>query len=116
LAQRGEAPTAATTTYNIENVPIRGQRQDSNEKEDKERWRARVENWEAVILDFDFHTDNFASTATYFDMEEYLQPEVVEMFKKPRTVHIGNEAHGDLAYKPALLREVARIKRERGLI
>jgi hypothetical protein len=78
-------------------------------------WRQRVENWEAVILDFDFHTDNFASTGTYFDMEEYLKPEVVEMFKG-RTFRVGNEAHGDSAYKPALLREIARIKRERGII
>jgi len=45
-------------------------------------WRQRVENWEAVILDFDFHNDNFASTDTYFDMEDYLRPEVVEMFKR----------------------------------
>jgi hypothetical protein len=78
-------------------------------------WRQRVENWEAVILDFDFHTDNFASTGTYFDMEDYLRPEVVAMFKG-RTFHVGNEAHGDSAYKPALLREIARIKRERGII
>ena len=78
--------------------------------------RKRIEKWRSVICDFDFHAENFASTDTYFEMEQYLLPEVVEMFKRPRTVHIGNEVHGDLAYKPALLREVTRIEGEWGLL
>jgi hypothetical protein len=78
--------------------------------------RARIERWRSVIRDFDFHTENFASTDTYFDMEPELQPEVADMFVHPRRFHVGNEAHGDSAYRTALLREVSRIEREWGLI
>jgi hypothetical protein len=94
-----------------ENRKLKEERDELNSGE----WRQRIENWEAVILDFDFHADNFASTGTYFDMEDYLRPEVVAMFKG-RTFHVGNEAHGDSAYRTALLREIARIKREQGII
>jgi hypothetical protein len=113
---RTSTANSPSTTYNIENVSIGAERQESDEEQAQEQWRQRIENWEAVVLDFDFQNGNFASTGTYFDMEDYLRPEVVEMFSKPRTAYVPNKAHGDSAHRTALLREIARIKTERGVV
>ena len=51
--------------------------------------RARIERWRSVIGDFDFQTENFANTDTYFDMEPELRPEVADMFRHPRRFHVG---------------------------
>jgi hypothetical protein len=87
----------------------------SPEAATQERCRERIEEWRSVT--HDFGTDRFADTDTYSQMKlEGLRPEVVKMFEAPRTVHIGNEARGDTAYRSTPLDEVARIERKWGLI
>jgi hypothetical protein len=78
--------------------------------------RKRIEDWRLVIRTFDFSTGGFAGTDTYSQMKPYLQSDVVELLETPRTIHVGNEARGDLAYEYTLLDEVARIEKEWGLI
>jgi hypothetical protein len=74
--------------------------------------RKRIEHWRSVINSFDFDKERFAATDTYSQLRPHLQPEVIEMFEAQRTVHVGNEARGDTAYKYTLLDEVARIENE----
>jgi hypothetical protein len=82
----------------------------------QERWRERIGDWRSVIRDFDFYRESFASTDTYAQMKQYgLKPEVIDMFEAQRTLHVGNDARGDTAYKYTLLDEVARIENERVL-
>lgn len=88
----------------------------SSEAVAQERWRGRIEEWRRVVLNFDFENERFASTDTYSQMKPHLQPEVVKMFEKPRTVHIGNPARGDTTYRYTLLDEIARIEKEWGLV
>lgn len=79
--------------------------------------RERIEQWRAFIQDFDFGTTKrFAGEDIYHQMKPYLRTEVIEMFETPRGFYVGNEAHGDSAYRQKLLEEVARIEREWGLI
>jgi hypothetical protein len=78
--------------------------------------RRCIEHWRSVIHDFDFHAENFADTDTYSQMKLDLRPEVIEMFEAQRTIHVGNEARGDTAYKYTLLDEIARIERKWGLL
>jgi predicted nuclease with TOPRIM domain len=104
----------------LQEVLVDTKRERAKLKEQRDELRAghrqaRIERWRSVIVDFDFHTENFASTDTYYDMEPELRPEVVAMFKQ-RTFRVPNEAYGDSAYRTALLREVVRIEREWGLI
>jgi 5-bromo-4-chloroindolyl phosphate hydrolysis protein len=95
---------------------LRQTKQERDELKAGER-RKRIEQWRSVIRDFKFHTENFASTDTYSQMKrEGLCREVVEMFEAQRAFHVGNEAHGDTAYRYTLLDEVARIEKEWSLI
>jgi hypothetical protein len=79
---------------------------------EKEERRRSIDHWRSVIRDFNFETERFAVTDTYSQMKQYLRPEVIEMLEAQRTVHIGNEARGDTAYRYTLLDEVARIEKE----
>ncbi len=82
----------------------------------QEHRRQRTEQWRAVIRDFNFKTERFGATDTYAQMKPYLKSEVIEMLEAPRTVHVGNEARGELARQYTLLDEVARIEEEWDLI
>jgi hypothetical protein len=78
----------------------------------------RTKEWRSVILDHDLDRPDdrqrFLRTDTYYQMKQYgLKPEVIKMFEAQRTLHVGNEALGDTAYRYTLLSEVARIERER---
>jgi hypothetical protein len=97
------------------NAPALGPPNNEYTQNRQERQR-RIDAWRSVIRDFDFEADRFASTDTYSQMKPYLRPEVIKMFEEPRTLHVGNEARGDTAYKYTLLDEVARIEKEWGLI
>ena len=82
----------------------------------QERWRERIGDWRSVIRDFDFSRESFTSTDTYSQMKQYgLKPDVIDMFEAQRTLHVGMDARGDIAYKYMLLDEVARIENERVL-
>lgn len=79
--------------------------------------RKRIEEWRSAITNHEFGGyPRFASTVAYSQMKPHLRLKVVEMLEAPRTLHVGNEARGDTAYRYTLLDEVARIEKEWGLV
>ena len=84
----------------------------------RDQRRKRIEDWRAAVRGF-YSGDTygyFAATDTYSEMRPHLRPEVIEMLETPRMSTVGNEARGDVAYRSALLDEIARIEGEWGLI